>query len=497
MSVKTVGWLTGAALFTASLTVWSISPSDELGASLEPAALTGDVDLGDPVGTVDSWRFETPGTLAMQGRLGHHTLPSATPSETYLYVQVDARPDGPATQAAPLDLAIVIDRSGSMTGKRLRNAIDGARGMVRRLRDGDVVSIITYNTKTETLVPRTSISADSRERIVSEIAGIQAGGDTCISCAIDTAMHALAVNDGMVKRMLLLSDGQATAGVRDVAGFRRLAERARAQGMPISSVGVDVDYNERIMTAIAQQSNGRHYFVENAAALPNVFDRELESLTGTVAVGTQLRLELGPEVRLLDVFDRSFEREGNTIVVPMGGFAQGDRKTLLAKVSVRPGAAGRQVLAKVRVHYDDLVTAEPGGGDGELTALLSPEVAQAPTLDPLVAGRLGRSETAATLMRANQLFAAGNIQGAISELASKRAELSERMLLASQAATESQRGEVKADFDRQLAALDAANLAFNEAAKAARARGKAPARPSRASRARVRMNAADAFAMSY
>ncbi len=352
-----------------------------------------------------------------------------------------------------------------MQGKRLRNAIDAAHGMVRRLREGDVVRVITYNTTTETLVPRTAVSADTRERIVSEISGIRAAGDTCISCAIDTAMRALAVQNGMVKRMLLLSDGQATAGIRDVAGFRRLAERARSRGMPISSVGVDLDYNERIMTAIAQQSNGRHYFVENAAGLPEVFDGELESLTRTVAVAARLRLELAPDVRLL----RTFEREDQTIVVPLGGFAQGDEKTLLAKVSVRPGAAGPQVLARVRLVYDDLVTAEAGEAGGELTVHLSPEATREADLDPLVAGRLGRSETAATLVRANQLFAAGNIQGAISALASKRAELSERMLMASRAAAESQRAEVQADFDRQLAALDSANRTFHESAKKAKA----------------------------
>lgn len=494
MRVKTVGWLAVAAMLSTSLTVWSLTRFKEIRQGVEPVVLIGEVDIGDPGATVDSWRFQAPGTLAMDGRLGHHTLPSVAPSETYLYVQVKAPTGSQAVKSAPLDLAIVIDRSGSMQGKRLQNAVDAARGMVRRLRDGDVVSIITYNTKTETLVPRTSITASTREQIVSEISGIRAAGDTCISCAIDTAMQALAVQDGMIKRMLLLSDGEATAGIRDVAGFRSLAERARSRGMPISSVGVDVDYNERIMTAIAQQSNGRHYFVENAAGLPNVFDRELESLTRTVAVGAQLRLELAPDVRLLDVFDRTFEREGSTIVVPLGGFAQGDEKTLLAKVSVRPGAVGHQVLAKVRVVYDDLVTTEAGEAGGELTALLSPDGANLPDLDPLVAGRLGRSETAATLVRANQLFAAGNIKGAISALASKRAELSERMMMASRAAPDAQRAEVEADFDRQLAALDAANHTFNESAK--KAKGKAAVR-ARASRAQVRRNAADAFTMSF
>src|SRR5690606_17839869 len=146
------------------------------------------------------------------------------------------------------------DRSGSMRGKRLDNAIEAARTMVRRLRDGDVVSVITYDTATQTLVPATTIDSTSRQEVVSRIGDITLGGDTCISCGIDEAMSALRGRDGMVKRVLLLSDGEATAGVRDVEGFRRLAARAREMDCAITSIGVDVDYNERIMSALALES---------------------------------------------------------------------------------------------------------------------------------------------------------------------------------------------------------------------------------------------------
>ena len=490
-------------MLSTSLTVWSITPTERLAEGLEPAALTGAVDVADPIAALESWKFQAVETLAIEGRLGHHTLPTATASETYLYFRVMAPTDSQATKPAPLELAIVIDRSGSMRGKRLRNAIDGARGMVRRLRDGDVVSVITYNTKTETLVPATSITADTREQVVSQISGIRAAGDTCISCAIETGMQVLGVRDGMIKRMLLLSDGEATAGVRDVAGFRSLAERVRARGLSISSVGVDVDYNERIMTAIAQQSNGQHYFVENASGLQSIFDRELESLVKTVAMGVELRLDLAPEVRLLDVFDRSFEREGNTIVVPLGGFAQKDVKTLLAKVSLRPGGQGHRAVASVQMVYQDLVTGARSESTGQLVAFMSDDPSQVPELDALVAGRLGRSETAATLKQANRLFAAGDYQGAGRALASKRAELSELKKTASRAAPEPQRAAVEADFDRQLAALDAANAAFAKPARVAGV-GKGMARPparalnrTRAGKAQVRRNAADAFQMAF
>lgn len=94
------------------------------------------------------------------------------------------------------------------------------------------------------------------------------GSFDSICQGINAAMDALrARSNGTVKRVLLLSDGEATADMRDVASFGRLAERARDMVCAISSVGVDVDYNERIMSTIARRSNGRHYFVENPAGL--------------------------------------------------------------------------------------------------------------------------------------------------------------------------------------------------------------------------------------
>ena len=160
-------------------------------------------------------------------------------------------------------------------------------------------------------------------------------------------------------------------------------------------------------------------------------------------------------------------------------------------------------MARVQVVYEDLVTGVRSESAGQLIAFMSSDPSKVPELDALVAGRLGRSETAATLKRANRLFAAGDYKGATGALASMRAELSERKKTASRAAPEPKRAAVKADFDRQLAALDAANAAFAKPAKTAGV-GKGMARPSaaapnrtRAGRAQVRRNAADAFMLGF
>jgi Ca-activated chloride channel family protein len=501
MKMRTVGVLAGAAMMLTSLTVWSVTPAGGFGDRVVDSARSDGFGVDGPTAALTPWKFESGNTLVVEGRLGHHTLASSKDSETFMLLNVKAPDVASAATSAQVNLAIAIDRSGSMSGRKLQNAIEAARGMVRRLRDGDVVSVIAYNSRSETLVPSTTINASSRDEVVRRIAGISANGDTCISCAIESSMDALRSRDGMVKRMLLLSDGQATTGVRDLPGFRSLAERARAMGCSISSVGVDVDYNERVMSALALESNGRHYFVENSSGLSRIFDQELQSLVRTVATGGELRLELAPGVQVQQVYDRTFRREGNTLVVPMGAFTQGDQKTLLVKVRVPRGAEGMRGIADVKLSYTDLVNGGLGASEGKLLASLSSDESQLPALDPLVAGRVGRAETASTLREANQLFAGGNIQSARAKLSKKRDDIRRRRGAFASRAPAKRKAELDDDFDRQLAALGDAEDGFAAPPPAAASPGAPlvrarPANESRSGKAQQKRNqsAADAFA---
>src|SRR5262249_17814855 len=159
------------------------------------------------------------------------------------------------------------------------------------------------------------------------------------------------------------SNGDANHGIRDVPGFRSMAQRAQDRGTSITTIGVDVDYNEKIMSAIAQESNGRHYFVENDSGLPRVFESEAEALTRTVASNAEASIELAPGIELDRVLDRSFRRLGSRVVVPLGTFARGELKTVLLKVRVPRQAEGVVPVADVELAFRDLV----GDADAKCT----------------------------------------------------------------------------------------------------------------------------------
>ncbi len=405
-------------------------------------------------------RFTDGKTLTVEGRLGHARIARTGAGETFVMLEIKAADSVGQRTAAPVNLSLVIDRSGSMKGTRIRNAISAAQAAVDRLGDGDVVSVVTFDTQTQVVVPVTTIGPGARERVNAAIRGIGLGGDTCISCGIEEGMRLLGETSGKVNRILLLSDGDANHGVRDVPGFRSIAQRAQGRGVSVTTIGVDVDYNEKIMAAIAQDSNGRHYFVADDSGLQRVFEEEAQSLTRTVASNAEVTVELAPGVELDRVLDRSFRRAGNQIIVPLGTFGGADVKTVLLKVRVPHDKEGAEAVATVDLGYRDLVSGSDGHCGGKLGLEVVPSSADASDLDPLVSGRAQRSETAALLKDANGLFERGQGDEARRRLASREESLRATAEKARRAAPAGRAREIDRDFAGQIAALDEANTNF-------------------------------------
>lgn len=516
MRITTVGILATLGMILTSTAVWSAtapksasSPEQRADASDDDSKKTppdGDDELLDDQAPppVDKSTFVAGNSLMMEGRLGHAKLLADARAETFLFVDVRSEPDVLDQLGKrgfePLNLAVVIDHSGSMKGQRQRNALDAAAGMIRRLRDGDTVSVVAYDDNARVVIPVTTVSASTRERIILDMEAGMAGspsGHTCISCGVELGMRTLAGRRAGIDRMLLLSDGEANRGVKDEAGIRTLARQARSRGATISSIGVDVDYNERLMSAIAREANGRHYFSETGENLEQIFDQELESLITALAKDGKLVVELAPGVRVAEVLDRSYQQVDRRVIVPMGTFAAGEEKTFLLRLDVPASPVGERPIASVTFSYEDLLAGGTGECFGELAAQMTKTPSEVSPLDAIVLGRLTRSETARTLEQANSLFAQGRTSEAQAIVDDHLSKLETRRKQASAVASgagffdpfDRNLDEV---FAEQADVLDDAHAGFDAAAAAPE-----PAAASRPGKAQVRKNAekADAFAL--
>ncbi|MFO0755415.1 MAG: VWA domain-containing protein [Byssovorax sp.] len=460
--------LTALGMLLTSVSVYSLTPPGGIaigaaadGKPLGSAGTTVEeltTKLPDQPDATDQSRFSAGSTLMVEGRLGHPQLARGSQGETFVMLEVRGGEAQKARAVAPVNLALVIDRSGSMKGTRIRNAIKAATSAVERLNEGDTVSVVTFDTQVQVVVPPTTIAPGSRSQVVSQIQGIGLGGDTCISCGLEQAMSLLQQTAGKVDRMILLSDGDANHGVRDIPGFRSISQRAATRGASITTIGVDVGYNEKIMTALAQESNGRHYFVENDAALARVFEAEAESLTSTLASNTEVTLDLAPGVELDRVFDRSFRRSGNRVIVPLGAFTKDDVKTVLVKVKVPAQLEGKVPVAAVDLTYRDLLANNDGHCGGALALRVG---GTGPSeLDPVVNGRVQRTETASALKEANELFNQGKVTEARRKLEQQEKTLQTVADAARRAAPAAKAKQIDDDFSNQIAVLGQANSGF-------------------------------------
>jgi len=426
MKVQSVALLSALGMLVSGSSVYLLAPATSgattLGAA--PEARGGDVAPETAAPAVAA-TFSTGTTLRMEGRLGHGRLEKGGTRTTYVMVEVHADGAEDGKRVAENHLAIVIDRSGSMKGDRLPRALAAANAAVDRLEDGDRVSVISFDTRPTTDVSMTTVNTSTRQAIRSAIQNIALGGDTCISCGIQAGVDELRRSESAADRMIVLSDGDATAGVRDVPGFESIARSARDAGIGVSTIGVGTSYNQKIMGAIALHSGGRHHFIEDAASLERVFLAEADKLRNTVAVSAAVTVDLAEGVTLARVFDRSFSRNGQRLTVPLGNFSASDTKTLLLELRVPADAEGITPVADVRLRFDDRKTGGEGSCSGKLDVRIGADGEAGSELDPIIATRIERTRTADTLDAVNELLEQGRTEEAEAKLAAQEKTLRE------------------------------------------------------------------------
>jgi len=162
-------------------------------------------------------------------------------SHVYLALRVQARANTVAARL-PLNLAIVLDRSGSMGGAKLERAQAAACRAVDQLQAGDRLAVVTFDDEVEVVVPSGPVG--DPEAVKALIQGIRTGGSTALAAGWDVGMREVGrfVSAGALNRVLLLSDGQANIGLTDPEEIARRVKQGDALGVSTSALGVGDDY---------------------------------------------------------------------------------------------------------------------------------------------------------------------------------------------------------------------------------------------------------------
>ena len=232
-----------------------------------------------------------------------------------------------------LALALVIDRSGSMTGEKLELAKDAAKATAELLGADDLIGVIAFDSQPTSIVRLQR--AANRVRIASDISRLTAGGGTNILPALKEAYDQLDPARAKLKHVILLTDGQASYD-----GIRELCDEMAEHKITISAVGVGAEADKTLLTMIAERGGGRFYFTQSAQNIPKIFTKETTEVARNALVEEQVGVHVQKRAELLDGV-------GIETAPPLRGYVSTKPKPLSDVVLVSD--LGEPILARWRV----------------------------------------------------------------------------------------------------------------------------------------------------
>jgi len=279
------------------------------------------------------------------------------PQKAYVRVGLTGFEMERAAGHAPVNIAIVLDKSGSMEGEKIAKAREAAIMAIERLGGEDILSVVLYDTTVRVLVPATKVS--DKEEIFRKLREVRAGGTTALFGGVSKGAEEIRkfLSDHRVNRVILLSDGLANVGPKSPSQLGDLGASLIKEGISVSTIGLGLDYNEDLMSRLAAKSDGTVYFAEKARDLVKVFDQEFGRALSAVAQEIQTEIRCAPGVRPVRVLGREGEIHGQTVQVFINNLYGGREKSIVLEVEVHPGAQGAtRKIAWVSVRYDNMMT---------------------------------------------------------------------------------------------------------------------------------------------
>ena len=281
--------------------------------------------------------------------------------EVIVQVDLDAKKPDRGAKRAPMNLAVVLDRSGSMQGAKLEKAKQGACVAIDKLADDDFFSLVTFDNDAEALLPPEKVGGErNREALKSRIDRVRTGGGTAIHAGVTLGAKQLRRNldREFINRIVLLSDGLANVGPSRPGDLASLGRELRGEGMSVTTIGLGDDYNEDLMTALAESSNANYYYVRDAEKLPGIFAEELGAARTLVARGVTIRITVPDGVKIREIVGLpEIKCGGRSADIALPEYFGGDQRRFLVRCAVETKTTEPIEVAAVDLKY------EPASGE--------------------------------------------------------------------------------------------------------------------------------------
>ena len=297
--------------------------------------------------------------VTLRAELDRSVLPANQAQTAVIKLTLDTAPLPREAERPPVNLTLVLDRSGSMRGAPIQHAREAAIEAIRRLGPNDIFSLVTYDSVIETLIPAGRLT-DRREaeQIIRNITprGMTALFGGVSQGAEELRKHMEIEGSPRIHRMILLSDGLANVGPSSPEDLGRLGQSLAKEGIAVTTIGLGNDFNEDLMTRLARQSDGNTYYVENSRDLVRIFNEELGDTLSVAARGVFVSFQCPPGVRPVRSLGRDARIEGQTVEIRLNQLYGGQLRHLLLEVEL-PATPAQVDLPVVNalVRYENLL----------------------------------------------------------------------------------------------------------------------------------------------
>ncbi|SBT03712.1 von Willebrand factor type A [Candidatus Accumulibacter aalborgensis] len=235
----------------------------------------------------------------------------------------------------PYHIALVIDRSGSMCGPPLAEAVRCAKHITNQLEPTDMASLVVFDDRVQTLVPASLVG--DRRALHLALSGVHSGGSTNLNGGWQAGAGGLlpAAGQAALARVILLSDGNANIGeITDTAGIAALCAQAAERGVTTSTYGLGPHFNEDLMVEMARRGSGNHYYGDTAADLFEPFVEEFDFISALCARHVRLSLAAAPRVRIRLVNDYPVDGKAGSPVIRLPDIAFGAEAWALVELDI-------------------------------------------------------------------------------------------------------------------------------------------------------------------
>jgi len=315
--------------------------------------------------------------VQLDARLSQAVVTAGETNRVFLRVGLRGIRPPEETARTPANIALVIDKSGSMNGAKITDAREAALMALGRLTVDDTLAVVAFNHMIDVVLPATS--AADLPNMRRAIRDIRAGGRTALYAGVETGIdEALTFLDPYaVNRVILLSDGLANVGPTSPDQIAALGRDAAGEGISITTIGLGLGYNEDLMTRLALNSDGNHAFVEHPDDLVGIFNKEFGDVFSVVGQGAEVEIDFPEGMRPLRTLGRPAEIDGQRINFDLRQIYGGQHKYVLVEVEVDAEAAqDRLEAAQVSASYTDMRTKQTATLEDSLTLSFSDDTSK-------------------------------------------------------------------------------------------------------------------------